>query len=173
MTVKFSKKINGKIKKNEIMRDVYVIDTDMQTHNIHTSALMCISVLCIYIYIYAFIHMHIYIYTSRVHTYLYTLYICIQGLIKYIKQLLAMSFTLILSKHLLAKILTVCIKCTLLIFSWTFVFYSWSDQKIKSNLWFCTGEFTIPFIEVTFLMFSLLENSHRFISGNVLQNRIQ
>lgn len=104
MTVKFSKKKNGKIKKNEIMRNVYVIDTDMQTHSIHTSALVRICVLCVYIYIYAFIHMHIYIYTSRVHTYLYTLYICIQGLIKYINQLLAISFTLILSKHLLAKI---------------------------------------------------------------------
>lgn len=171
MTVKFSKKKNGKIKKKwdyeKCVRHRYRYADSQYTH-LCSRTYLC--VVCLYIY--AFIHMHIYIYTSRVHTYLYTLYICIQGLIKYINQLLAISFTLILSKHLLAKIQVV-LNTISLFFSWTYVFYSWSDQKIKSNLWFCTEEFTVPFIEVTFLVFSLLENSHRFISGNVLQNRIQ
>lgn len=74
MTVKFSKKINGKIKKNEIMRDVYVIDTDMQTHNIHTSALICISVLCVYIYMLLYICTFIYIHPEYTHIYIHYIY---------------------------------------------------------------------------------------------------
>lgn len=94
----------AKLKKNEIMRNVYVIDTDMQTHSIHTSALVRICVLCVYIYMLLYICIFIYIYIQSTHIFIYTIYICIQGLIKYINQLLAISFTLILSKHLLAKI---------------------------------------------------------------------
>lgn len=154
----------------------------MHTHSIHISTFIYRFVLCVFIYMLLYICTHAHKYIHSTHILIYTLYICIQGLIKYINQLPAISFTLILSKHLLAKILTVCIKCTSLVFLIFFpepTFFILDQIRILNltcdfcAIWHCTEEFTDPFIEVTFLVFSLLANSHRLISGNVLQNRIQ